>query len=540
MSVASIILTWRAFERVPAGSKSEIDHGDTRITRIKPGQESYPWHPCRSVVGFYKLRVPDMRGRMKMFRLWGWMVACLAFVWMGTACAQPTVTAVMLSDLHFDPFHDPGKVALLLDAPISRWDAILSGPDTPGAAEQFAAVGKKCGARGVDTPYPLLDSSLAAAHASGAGARFVMVVGDDLVHTLACRFGAILPDRTARAPEFAMKTSNYVMRRIQTEFPGLPIYFALGNNDVECANSRLDLHDALFAATSKALFAGMRGVSGRQKRRALRDYLAGGNYSVTMAAPMRGTRLIELDDFFMVDFKYYANCANVKDPAGAERGIAWLTRQLDDARRRHERVWLLTHIPPGLDTYNTFAAMKDICVDGDSTLYLGSERLSAVLERYPDVIQLVVSGHSHGDEFHLLHAEGGDIPLKMFGSISPINGNMPSFTIAAIAPATSSIADYTVFTASNQTGLGTTWSREYSFDATFHEPAFSKGALADLIGKFHADPTASTPLSRDFENFYYEAASSGLSPLESVWPRFVCMMDHETKAGYKSCVCPAK
>ena len=58
------------------------------------------------------------------------MVVLSAGLGAGRAAAQgapraETVPAVLLSDLHFDPFHDPAKTALLVQAPVKQWDAIL-------------------------------------------------------------------------------------------------------------------------------------------------------------------------------------------------------------------------------------------------------------------------------------------------------------------------------------------------------------------------------------------------------------------------------
>src|ERR1700680_1366825 len=39
----------------------------------------------------------------------------------------PVISALMLSDFHFDPFQDPGKVQQLVDAPVSGWERILRG-----------------------------------------------------------------------------------------------------------------------------------------------------------------------------------------------------------------------------------------------------------------------------------------------------------------------------------------------------------------------------------------------------------------------------
>src|ERR1035438_8029539 len=107
------------------------------------------------------------------------------------AAEAASAQAVFLSDLHLDPFHDPGKVAQLVKAPVEDWQAILPAPDTATQAADFAAVQQACKAKlTMDSPYVLFKSSLDAAKAQGA--KFAVVSGDLLVHDLDCRYRAAL------------------------------------------------------------------------------------------------------------------------------------------------------------------------------------------------------------------------------------------------------------------------------------------------------------------------------------------------------------
>src|ERR1035438_6375561 len=66
-----------------------------------------------------------------------------------------TIPALFISDIHFDPFHDPAKVQELISAPVTRWRSILSAPPSPNQPQAFDALQQTCHARGVDTPFPL-------------------------------------------------------------------------------------------------------------------------------------------------------------------------------------------------------------------------------------------------------------------------------------------------------------------------------------------------------------------------------------------------
>src|SRR5579863_3252776 len=75
----------------------------------------------------------------------------------GAASQSATVSAVMLSDLHLDPFHDPAKVQQLVKAPVEEWESILRSPDSPTQEADFAAVQQACKAKKLtDSPYALL------------------------------------------------------------------------------------------------------------------------------------------------------------------------------------------------------------------------------------------------------------------------------------------------------------------------------------------------------------------------------------------------
>src|ERR1700733_8955294 len=111
------------------------------------------------------------------------------------AAKEATISALMVSDIHFDPFHDPAKAKQLADAPVGEWNPVLSGAASADAAAAFELLQKTCNAKGIDTPYALLESSLKAMRADAPEAKFAVVSGDLVVHGFDCRFSALLPGR---------------------------------------------------------------------------------------------------------------------------------------------------------------------------------------------------------------------------------------------------------------------------------------------------------------------------------------------------------
>ena len=104
-----------------------------------------------------------------------------------------TIPALLISDIHFDPFHDPARVQQLIDSPVSQWRSILKAPLSPNQQQAFAALQERCYARGVDTPYTLLQSSLQAMRSRQPDAKFMTVSGDLIAHSFSCRYTTLFP-----------------------------------------------------------------------------------------------------------------------------------------------------------------------------------------------------------------------------------------------------------------------------------------------------------------------------------------------------------
>ena len=129
-----------------------------------------------------------------------------------------------------------------------------------------------------------------------------------------------------------------------------------------------------------------------------------------------GLRMIFLNSIFFAP-GYDEACAPVpvEDPGGAT--MAWLADRLDAAERAGEKVWLLTHIPPGADAYATLASGG--CRPGGlRTMWTAPETewFVRLLARYRGTVQAVFAGHTHMDEFRLV---GQGDPQRWFRSGHP-------------------------------------------------------------------------------------------------------------------------
>jgi sphingomyelin phosphodiesterase acid-like 3 len=466
-----------------------------------------------------------------------------------------TIPALFLSDIHLDPYSDPAKVPLLNAAPAENWAAIFATPDSITEAADSAALQHSCPVRGVDTNDHVWQSSLHAIHTNAARVQFVTISGDLLAHQFDCKYKTLLPAAThADYLAFTEKTVRYIVTSLQQALPATPIYVGMGNNDSGCTDYALDAtHDDFLARIAPIVAQALPASLPQPDREAiLRDFSTGGYYNVPLAK-VPHTRLLVLDDLFLST--KYATCSGKPDPAPAAAQLAWLQAQLSAAREHNDKVWVLGHIPPGVNLYASARAVMSLCSGAKPQMFLGSEKLEEILAANADIIRLALFGHTHSDEMRLLtqepaaagaphlasemweddHGTPTGVPLKIVASITPVNGNRPTFTVARINPTSAKLADYTVFIASNLTGVATTWSPEYTYSTTYHQPAFDGPALRKLIAGFQADPTAATPASDAYLRNYFPGDVSSI--IKFAWPQYACSLNHDSAAAFSACAC---
>lgn len=453
------------------------------------------------------------------------------------APVDTSATALMISDLHFDPFHDPGKAQLLAHTPVAQWEGVLKSPPSPDQAEAFDDLQKKCHARGVDTPYPLLMAAFQGMHARQPDPDFITITGDLIAHGFDCRYKALVQAQTPQEySEFVANTIEFVVNQLRGTYPGVPIYASLGNNDTDCGDYHLDPHDALLARSATAIGDAL---PPGERRHAEAEFATGGYYSVAMAPPMLDTRIIVLNDVFFSS--NYRNCAKAADPAPAAAEIAWLGQTLAQAHEDGQNVWVIGHIPPGVNVYATVKGMADVCGSGSAAMFMDSGGIDGLLTQYAEIVRLGLFAHTHMDEIRLVTPDGGGadqgVPLKLVPSISPVDGNNPSFTLAKVEPSTATVKDFDVFVGSNQTGAGITWTEDYDFDRAYGQTAFTAATVASVIGEFRGDPKAQTGASQQYIKSYFKG--DGARELAPFWPQYTCSLANLTAASYKACVCGA-
>jgi sphingomyelin phosphodiesterase acid-like 3 len=451
----------------------------------------------------------------------------------------------MLSDIHFDPFHDPAKFDRLRAEPVTAWRKVLSEPDAPTQEKDLAKIVKGCPVRGIDTPWTLLESSLAAAHAHSPHALFVTVSGDLLVHKFDCRFHLLVHDATdAEYSAFTAKTLAYVASELHRTFGATPVYLALGNNDSGCSDYHEDENSAFLHSAAESFGEDVQSPAGRKD--VLKVFPVSGNYSVALPKPIVRGRLIVLQDLFLS--RDYAGCNGKPDAAAGAAELDWLRSELTSAHTRHEQVWVMAHIPPGVNVYSTMTTHRNVCGGQAPVSFLADEKLVEVLTDFAPDIRLAIFAHTHSDEMRLLQGAATPagarkppaVAAKLVPAVSPINGNNPGFTVAEVDPRTATLRDYRVIGSDNQMGINAKWTEQYRFSTTYHKPAYSAETVASLIAGFSADKEIRSPESQAYTQHFLLGGGLKAMALQLVWPQYACSLANNTEAGYRACACPAK
>jgi len=448
-----------------------------------------------------------------------------------------TVSVVLLSDIHFDPFLDPAKVPRLADAPVSEWKTILASLDSTEHQQNPAAIQAGCHTRGQDTSFALFEASLRAIHSKAAGASFVAVSGDLIAHEFPCKYSLVFAHAApGKYRDFVGKTIDFVAGELRRALPGVPVYLALGNNDSDCEDYRVDARGEFLERTATTA---TRDLTPAEQKSAMASFADGGYYSATLPVPLQKTRLLVLDDVFLSN--HYTSCGGKADPSAGEAQLNWLEQQLAEARQKQEKIWVMGHIPPGVNPHPVTKLLK-VCGGKHAEMFLASERLAKVLADNSDVIQLALFGHTHMDELMLLKPEGDarspgnskGVAVKLIPSISPIHGNSPSFMTALVDPKTATMVDYRVFAAADVTGAGA-WAEEYDFAKSYNKPEFSPTSLERLITAFRTDSSASTKLS---QSYIYNLSAGGHMPFLAIfWSSYSCSLANYSASEFQRCAC---
>lgn len=435
-------------------------------------------------------------------------VLCLLFAVTSSALAEKFLS---VSDIHFDPFADPAIVTKLEAADVSQWDAIFAS----STVTTFSPFGS-------DVNDPLLRSALAAMHEQLPSPAFVLISGDFLAHHFDKNYQKYATDKSQAAyTAFVTKTVGYVASLLQKTYPGVRIYPTLGNNDSDCGDYAI-APDGAFLANFRQVWKAI--VDSRSFDR---RFATGGYYHADVPS-LKNVRVISMNtNFFSTDYK---NPCGKPGPDPALIQLRWLEAELSLARREGKRVWLLFHIPPGIDVFDTYE-YGGVCPTAKVEPFWKDEyqqKYLKITSEHRKTILGTFTGHTHSDEFRMVT---GDF-VHITPSVSPIFGNNPAFEIVDVER-NGEVRDYTVW---HLPDLTAPWTREYSFDEAYGKSKYDAATLSELattIGRDQA--TRDAYLLRSVAG-NAKAAADPIAKWEGYW----CGLTLLTTDAFTTCYCPPK
>ncbi len=449
----------------------------------------------------------------------GSCIAALALVLLAPACASSSVGTppaprsspvaqpqwLLTSDWHFNPFDDPRLVHQLVNAPASRWRAILAtSPNLPSPYFK-------------DTNFALLESALAAMRSVLPNPPAVLVGGDTLAHHFRDTFFALEP----RAPEsefesFVDKDFAFVAGEFDRTFPQAQFLITLGNNDGYCGNYKSTPHSP-FLAHMASVWEPLVNRNAAAPNFA-RDFSNAGYYTASLPSQPPIPAIVLNSVFWSA---LYENACGVRgsDPGAVE--LAWLSAHLNRGHRL-----LLTHIPFGIDEYASLNKNEPV------PLYKVeyTRRLLSILARRGVAPSAFVIGHIHHATFEIAPAGSGRIGAMILPSITPSQGNNPAFVTAVVDPSGPTIVDATTY--AFPLGIPSpAWAKLYSFDDAYGLSAFDAPNLLRLQARMARNAQLRR---RFFVN--YNSASTTATPSPEKWPWYWCGHVHLTPPPYATCL----
>jgi hypothetical protein len=431
---------------------------------------------------------------------------------------------LVMSDVHFDPMATPRLVDRLAAATPGDWRGILD-----GAGPGFGSYGK-------DTAWPLLRSAVAAMRQTLPHPDLVVLPGDFLAHHYRDAFNAAAIDHSDAAYRgFVRKTIQFQALEFEHAFPATPILPVLGNNDDDCGDYQLQPKGPFLADTLPVL-RGLLGNAGLEPGFE-RDWTSYGNASVKV----NGFRIL-LADTIVFSRNYRDACGPppAVDPGHAT--LAWLETELAAARRAHEPVWLVYHIPPGIDGYATWR--QGSCPDHVIPMWKESyaEAFAALLKRYADTVAAQFAEHTHMDDFRLLGDAGGNFGFVLITpALSPIFGQNPAFRTVAYDRA-GGILDETTYDLTDLPQAGASaapkWQSEYTFTQAWGLPRVDLPNLERLYTMIATQPQERERWRRLFavsSPVYWRMSSDQPVAIRA----YGCATGHTSAAAFAACWCGA-
>jgi hypothetical protein len=415
---------------------------------------------------------------------------------------------VVFSDVHFNPFYDPSLFPALVVAGADKWAGIFQTSKITAPSEW-----------GADTNYPLLALALSSIKQNLGASPLIIYTGDILGHDFPQTFFKLYGSQNppsdadvAAMKSFANKAVAFFMEQVRSTVGDIPVMFAIGNSDSYIGA----LPEPSFLSNTAELYY-INFLNGAADHQAfLTTFTSGGYYS----ADLPGTNLMVIG-LNTVMFNY--DFGDIEKSA-VDAELAWFDSQLASAKAAGKKVWLLMHIPPGADKYETAQSVDANGHITTATMMWNQDYQTSflqILSKYPGLITHTFAAHTHMDEYRIMSP--GNMAYTTPG-IAPYFGNNPAFKVFTFSSDTLKANDYT----SLNYDLGTLpaqFNSYYTFSTTYSMQGFLNDSLTQLYPQLTTDSTKQASYRGSYfsGHSYSNPTGNEFNQItNTTWPVYLC------------------
>jgi hypothetical protein len=479
--------------------------------------------------------MPVLHSRYCIARL-ALLMAALLYLPVGNLAAQANSFArgklLLASDVHFNPMFDATLVPELQQAAPEQWPAILE----RGQPRAFSPYGQ-------DTNWWLLKSALDAMRKTMPRPAVFIIDGDLLAHGFPAKYRATTHDDDRQHYRtFIAKTVQFLALQLRQRWPDTQILITPGNNDDDCQDYSIEAGGA-FLTDSAPIVRDL--AKGTEELAA--NWQSLGSYSV-LPASIPALRIVSVNTVFF-SAKYQAqslqkNCADVQSTAD-DATFRWLQNTLTDAQQANQKVWLMFHIPPGIDGYASthpkggpvppvgLECVKDIVPMWEPEW---TQKFDSLVMSYRGTVMASFAGHTHTDDFRVIGDPSAPTQFVLIDpAISPVYGQNPAFRVIEFS-SDAGVKNHTTYYLTSLTKpdkkLRGRWKKEYEFAREWKARPINAASLGKIYGEI-----ASNETTRQRWLKLYNVSSDAAKIPPNVVPGLYCAIEGLGVGAYRVCAC---
>lgn len=437
---------------------------------------------------------------------------------------------LLITDIHFNPFYDGTLFSALNAQPATNWQKILAS----SKRHTFSGYG-------ADSNYALLKSALDDARMRLPDPDFIICPGDLLAHHWQRSYDALAKLSRDEDPKafraFTSKAIRFIADEFQKRWPRIPIWITPGNNDSYCGDYRLTPQGP-FLSDFADIWASLPGF-GEIDSSSFHSTFARGGFYATPLPEMPHHQMIAINSVFFST--HYSNACGKPGQNPVEDQFTWLQGALTRAQRDGKKVWLLMHIPAGI---NSFASAEGAHFTESAPVTFWHptlmRRFVALLYKYQGIIQTAFAGHIHMDDFRVIRDDKALLLTKIVPAVSAVFCNNPGYQVYRYDRVTGALLDYETYyltdldvVSKSTAAVEGVWKMEYDFNSAYALPGLTASSIERLAEKIRTDQI----IRNNYIEFYDVGAPRTFD--EQTVRAHCCSIMNLTPAQYGGCLAEA-